>query len=183
MNYKRVLFPAVALATLIGAIFFYFVVSYTAVAPGVNSKFIIPKAASEISENTEEVSAEQYAVALKEIRVGNKTVYAEVADTDSAQNTGLSGESSLNDDSGMLFVFKKPQKAYFWMKGMRFAIDIIWIKDGKIAGITENAETQPNVPDNQLKVYVSPVEVNYVLEVNSGFISRNGLKIGDEVKI
>lgn len=183
MNYKRVLFPAVGFATLIGAIFFYFIVSYTAVAPGINSQFITPRAALETSDNTKEVTAEEYAVALKEIRVGNKIVYAEVADTDSAQNTGLSGESSLNDDSGMLFVFKKPQKAYFWMKGMKFAIDIIWIRDGKIASVTENAETQPNVPDNELKVYVSPVEVDYVLEVNSGFVSRNGLKIGDEVKI
>ncbi len=181
MNYKRVLIPTIL--SFAAAIVFYFVVSYTAVAPGINSKFILPKAVLENQSETSEVAAEQYAVALREIKVGNKTVYVEVADTDSAQNKGLSGESSLNNDSGMLFVFKKTQQAYFWMKDMKFAIDIIWIKGGKISGITEDARPEPGLSDDQLKIYASPSEVDYVLEVNSGFVSRNNLKIGDEVKI
>lgn len=181
MNYKKVLILIVLALALAGATFFYFSVSYTAVAPGVNSKFVVPKAA--IGEPSSEKEAEQYAISLREIRIGEKTVYAQVADTDVAQGKGLSGQPSLNDDSAMLFVFKKPQQAYFWMKGMRFAIDILWIKDGKIAGLTENAQPEPGIADDKLKVYASPAEVDYVLEVNSGFVSRNKLKIGDEIKI
>ena len=42
---------------------------------------------------------------------------------------GLSGRDNLADDEGMFFVFEKSDIYPFWMKDMKFAIDIIWIME------------------------------------------------------
>ena len=52
---------------------------------------------------------------------------------------GLSGYAGLPEDAGMLFVFPEPIQPTFWMKGMLFAIDIIWIRDGTVVQIHESA--------------------------------------------
>ncbi len=40
---------------------------------------------------------------------------------------GLGGRASLAAGSGMLFLYGRQQELCFWMKGMHFAIDIIWL--------------------------------------------------------
>ena len=46
---------------------------------------------------------------------------------------GLSERQSLAEDKGMLFLFEKPDHYAFWMKGMEFPLDIIFINGDKIA--------------------------------------------------
>ena len=59
------------------------------------------------------------------------------------QEQGLSGKSQLAQDQGMLFVFAQPGKYYFWMKGMNFSIDIIWIgEDMKVIYIKKDARPE-----------------------------------------
>ncbi len=75
----------------------------------------------------------------------------------------------------MLFVFDKAGKYAFWMKDMQFALDILWIKDGKINFIEKNV--QPSFPAT-----MTPSEnSNQVLEFNAGTVDRLGIIIGDEV--
>lgn len=67
---------------------------------------------------------------------------------------------------------------------MEFAIDIIWIKDGKIIQIDKNVEAPAvGTPDNKLKLYSPKSAVDYVLEVNSGYSDLNNIKVGDSVLI
>jgi uncharacterized membrane protein (UPF0127 family) len=40
---------------------------------------------------------------------------------------GLAVKNELRDNESMLFVYEEPSKQSFWMKDMRFPIDIIWI--------------------------------------------------------
>ena len=49
--------------------------------------------------------------------------------------TGLRNPNGLafRPGTGMLFVFPDASPRSFWMKGMRFCLDIIWIEDGIIA--------------------------------------------------
>ena len=70
------------------------------------------------------------------------------------------------------------------MKERLFPLDFIWIKDGEIVQIDENIPAPaPGTPDNELN-FISPKEsVNYVLEVNAGFVEKNGIEVGDEVVI
>lgn len=106
-------------------------------------------------------------------------IQSEVAKSDKDKIKGLSGRESLPENKGMLFVFSQPGVYTITMKGMKFPLDIIWIKDNTVVNLTSGATvpTADNIPE-----YQPITEVNYILEVNKGFIGSNNIRIGDEVK-
>lgn len=90
---------------------------------------------------------------------------------------GLSGREKLPENSGMLFVFDKPDYHSFWMKDMKFAIDIIWIDENKkIVDITYNT-----APETYPATFRSNVPVQYVLEVNAGWAEQSAMNINDVI--
>ena len=102
------------------------------------------------------------------VKVGDKEIKVELADTPEKTRIGLSKTKFLSDDEGMLFVFeKKDSPRVFWMKGMSMPIDIIWIDDSKVIQIDENV---PFEPSEKLRPSNQPVD--YVLEVAAGFSER-----------
>ncbi len=115
--------------------------------------------------------------------IGDKKLEVEVADSASARATGLSYHKSLGEDKGMYFIFSSLSSHSFWMKDMNFPIDIIWIKDNRVVGVSENVSHQPGAQLWQLKSYSPPDPVNRVLEVNAGWFLKNGIKIGDRVEL
>ncbi len=114
------------------------------------------------------------------VTINQVTIEAKLADTKAKQVRGLSGEDTLSDSQGMLFIFPEYQTRNFWMKDMLFPIDTIWILDNKIIGIQKNI---PLLQNGQITRYQSPLPVNYALEVKAGVCDKNNFKIGDEVKI
>ena len=128
---------------------------------------------------------------IKTVKIGNASIKTEVADSDAKKQKGLSGRSSLDKNSGMLFIMNNKVIPTFWMKDMKFAIDIIWIlsssgdvKDGKIIQIDKNAEApKAGTSDSNLNRYSPKSAVDYVLEVNSGYSDSNNIKVGDSVLI
>jgi len=116
---------------------------------------------------------------VKKIQFNNISLKAEVASEPQDRERGLMFRDSLNEDEGMLFIFKTPQVCYFWMKNMRFPIDIIWLSEDKeILGLNQNL-----LPCNDLCDSISSKKpVKFVLEVNAGFIQRHMVKIGDQLK-
>ena len=108
-------------------------------------------------------------------------VSVEVVDTPALRMRGLSGRPSLAPDEGMLFLFDTPQIQSFWMKGMRFPIDILWIRDGRIVGITPDVPI-PKSP-SQLPQFPSPVPCDVVLELRAGVAKRWGLRVGHAVRL
>jgi uncharacterized membrane protein (UPF0127 family) len=82
----------------------------------------------------------------------------------------------------MLFRYPEPAPRSFWMKGMQFCLDIIWIEDGAIQGAAENVcPAPPGTVDADLPSYVSPVPVRYVLEVPAGWLDAHGFGAGTPV--
>ena len=118
----------------------------------------------------------QRAARHQTLTVGDATVQVELADTASLRERGLGGRSSLDQAAGMLFIFRAPGRYGFWMKDMKFPIDIIWIADGRIVDIAP--EVQPDLP---LQTYFPRASALWVLEVNGGFAALHHLKIGDAV--
>ncbi len=114
------------------------------------------------------------------LQVGGQSIVAEVASSPMARIRGLSGHPPLEDGHGMLFIFDVPSIQGFWMKDMNFAIDIIWIENGSVAGVVPNAR-----PDDRAirPVYYSPVPVQYVLEVPAGTAARFGIVPGTPIEI
>lgn len=111
------------------------------------------------------------------IQIGDQTISVEIADTDEERMRGLSGRESLASGHGLLFIFETPAKYGFWMKDMKFPIDIIWIgSDWKVVGIQSMVN-----PDTYPEVFYPPVSVKYILEINSGEASRLGIDTGTRV--
>lgn len=108
----------------------------------------------------------------------------EVADTKEKRTKGLGYRESLATDSGLLFIHDNSQRYTYWMKGMQFPIDIMWVNEDVIADIT------PNIPppvegqtDDTLQRYTSKADVNRVLETNAGFVNVNNIQVGDKLII
>ena len=114
--------------------------------------------------------------------INNKTFDLIEAKTDDERVTGLSGRTSLDQNTGMLFVFTTKDKYPFWMKDMKFSIDIIYINDNKIVDEFPDVPV-PNDPSNlnSLTLYKPKEAANYVLEVNAGTAKKDNIKIGDSV--
>lgn len=108
----------------------------------------------------------------------------EVAASSNLRRLGLSGRDGLGENSGMLFVFDHSDFYDFWMKDMKFPLDIIWIKNNKVADLEENVPPPlAGAPDASPPVYKPEAPADSVLEVKAGFAGKNQVKIGDEVKI
>lgn len=116
--------------------------------------------------------------------VGNRTdLQLEVVNTSQSIAAGLSGRDELGAD-GMLFVFAQPQQPVFWMKEMKFALDLIWIRNQQIVEITANVSPpDPQTPLSELVRYSPQEAIEMVLEVPAGFAARSGWMVGDLVEI
>lgn len=116
---------------------------------------------------------------LTTMRVGSTAIEVDVADTIGKQRQGLSDRPSMPKDQGMYFPMGTPALHGFWMKGMRFPLDIIWIRGGVIVDISENV---PYPLEGQTPVSVQPKEpADAVLEVNADFTEKQQVKVGDLV--
>lgn len=115
------------------------------------------------------------------VTVGNQKFDVEVVKTDKDKQIGLTKYKSMRDNQGMLFVFDNPDIQNFWMKNMKFPIDIIFIKDDTIVSVVENAPVV--APKTEPVIYKSDSPVNYVLEVNDGLVKKHNIKQGDKIKI
>lgn len=119
-----------------------------------------------------------------EVQINNSKLTVEVANTPSTRETGLSYRKSLDKDSGMLFVFDYASYPVFWMKDMNFPLDIIWINRNMVVDISEDLPfPKASTSLNELPTYEPKSAVNYVLEVNAGYVKENAIKIGDPVSI
>ncbi len=117
----------------------------------------------------------------QKIQIKDQTWTVEVVTTPQAMTLGLSGRDSIGSD-GMLFILSEPQVAQFWMKDMKFDLDLVWIGGGRIVGITPMVPApKDNRPDNQLPIYVSPSQTDMVLEVPAGLTQTQGWQVGDQV--
>jgi len=112
------------------------------------------------------------------IVVADRQISVEIAKTAKAKAIGLGYRQNLPENKGMVFVYRVKEVPGFWMKGMNFPIDIIWIIDGEVVGCESDV---PVVFGNNYPIYRPIVSVNMVLEVNAGFCQKNRVKTGDKV--
>ena len=117
------------------------------------------------------------------VSIGGKVFAAERAETFLEMARGLSGRDGLPDGLGMLFVFPRSARHRFWMRGMKFPIDIVWIRGEKVVGFAENMQPEPGKAMWSLKIYYPPGDVDLVLEINAGAVEKYGLRVGDPVVI
>ena len=113
------------------------------------------------------------------VSIADASVSVEIPYTQSGFRQGLAGRDELAEDAGMLFLCLPGPYPKFWMKGMKFPIDIIWIADGKVVDLDLAAEPQPDKSDHQLPLYQPNSAVDYVLEVPAGWTIRSQIEVND----
>lgn len=107
-------------------------------------------------------------------------VTAELAITDDARQQGLMYRDRMAENQGMLFVFEGEDIHAFWMKNMKFAIDILWLDSQKRIVHLESAV--PPCAADPCPSYVPKAAARYVLELTSGAAERHGLGLYQRVE-
>lgn len=114
------------------------------------------------------------------VTIRGQRVAAEIARTPAEQRLGLGERDELPWNAGMLFQYRRAGFYAFWMKGMRFDIDIVWIRDDRIIDISHRV---PHVPGGNGPT-VAPRELaDRVLEVNAGYAASHGWRVGQKVRL
>ena len=90
---------------------------------------------------------------------------------------GLSGQEDLCENCAMLFLFNEKGWHSFWMKKMKFDLDMIWIDKNKIVYIVKNVSRK-----KEFEVIKSEYKADKILEINAGLADKLGIKVGDKVK-
>ncbi|MGH1560450.1 DUF192 domain-containing protein [Caulobacter segnis] len=107
---------------------------------------------------------------------GRSRFQVEIAATPAEQARGLMFRKSLAPDRGMLFIYKRPRPASYWMKNTLIPLDIIYIQpDGRIPSIVRNARPHDETP------LPSGGLVLGVLEIAGGRAAQLGVLPGDRV--
>lgn len=114
------------------------------------------------------------------VTIGEQTINLEVADTPQKRGIGLMFRDSLPSDRGMIFTFDRPQNVTFWMKNVRFPLDMIFLQNGRIVSIAANVPPCTNDP---CPSYGSPSLFNAVIELGGGRAAELGLQAGDRLKV
>ena len=118
------------------------------------------------------------------MRIGSATYAVDLAVTPEERRQGLSGRETMPPNAGMLFVFEEEQPLHFWMKDMRFPLDIIWIDaQCRLIDVAAHVPTPPpGANDADIPRAQSPAPAQYVLELNAGESARAGLSPGAPVE-
>jgi uncharacterized membrane protein (UPF0127 family) len=110
-------------------------------------------------------------------------VMADIALTGEQQTKGLDVKNNLTENQGMLFVFQQPYRYGFWMIGMKFPIDIIWLdSNGVVTHIEHSLKPCPPASSNLVcPTYFPEKDSQYVLETVAGFSIKHNVRLGTHI--
>lgn len=115
------------------------------------------------------------------VSIDGHTFYVTLVKTEKDQEIGLSHRSSLPQDQGMLFPFDHPDYYAFWMRDMKFPIDIIYIANKHIVSIYANVPKPTTTDTATLPIYKPNQPADTVLEINAGLANTYHFSVGDTV--
>lgn len=105
---------------------------------------------------------------------GLQTIYVEIADDTKERARGLSERETLDDRTGMLFLYDTPHRARFWMMGTTIALDMIFIEqDGRISAVRKDVQPGTLWPISGGRIVIA------VLEINAGEAKQRSIQTGD----
>lgn len=117
------------------------------------------------------------------VRILDREFEVLVADSFFEQRQGLS-DVKLDelDADGMLFTFDGQDVRNFWMKDMEFALDVLWIKEGKIVDMDLGVPA-PERGEEPRKMSSNPIGVDMALELPAGDVAKYGILAGMSVEV
>ena len=133
-----------------------------------------------------EVKLEQVNFPLGTIKLDEKFLEVQIADTEPRKARGLMFQDTLPYDQGMLFVFDGPGERSMWMLNMQFNLDIIWFdQNGNVVEILKDVLPckTPLEVMSCTSEGISADNAKYVLEVTSGFVDKFGIDTNSKLEI
>ena len=121
----------------------------------------------------------------QQLEIGNKILNVEVANTNAEMEQGLSDRPSMEDNQGMLFDFTSTASSTsgtfpaFWMKDMKFPIDILWANENGIIVTIEHDVPPSSYPQS----FYPSADSSYVLELPAGYTQEKGIAIGQQIVV
>ena len=112
------------------------------------------------------------------VSLGDRTVHVELAVTQEETSRGLMFRESLEEDSGMLFVFRHPRRMSFYMLNTPIPLDIGYFSD---AGILR--EVYALHPFDENIVPSQSARIQFALEMEQGWFSANGIRRGAQLDL
>ncbi len=107
-------------------------------------------------------------------------INVEVVQKEEDLQRGLQFRTSLEENSGMLFIFAHTRQHGFWMKDTLIPLDMIWMDyNRRIVHIARNV---PPCKADPCATYTPSDPALYVLEVDAGYASTLGLKVGNHAE-
>ena len=121
------------------------------------------------------------------VKIAGKSHFLEVAATNEVRYKGLGGRTFIEDDGGMIFVFRSPAVLSFVMRDCPIAIDILYLDgSGRVVAAHEMKAEEPRKPGEtdetynlRLKQYPSRFAAQFAVELKEGSIKKLGVKEGD----
>ena len=115
------------------------------------------------------------------VKVNGIELVADIAANNTQRTKGLAIKDHLNETESMLFVFPSAAKQAFWMKDMKFPIDIIWMDANKtVVHIEHSLEPCPSI--GYCQTYSPGADSLYVLETVAGFADRHRVEEGTKIQ-
>ena len=113
--------------------------------------------------------------------IKEQVINLEVAQTPQQQAMGLMFREALPDDRGMFFPFEEARIARFWMNNVPVALDMIFLKEGRVVEIATAppCDTEPQ----DCPLYGPDTIVDGVIELREGRAKELNLATGDTIEI
>jgi uncharacterized protein len=107
--------------------------------------------------------------------ISGYSLTAEVAHTPVSRAKGLMHRDSLDENSGMLFVFPKADRHSMWMLNTHIPLSVAFVDNNGI--ILNIADMTPHTKT----VHGSVGLAKYALEMNQGWFSARGIQAGEKI--
>lgn len=109
-----------------------------------------------------------------EARVANVPLRLKVASTPESQAKGyMDTDSAPGENEGILFVYDADQPLGFWMKNVKFPLDVIFFDSFMNYLGHETMEPGEGLGDEEQKIYSSKKPARFAVEVPAGWCDKN----------
>jgi uncharacterized protein len=106
----------------------------------------------------------------------------DIADTPEKLLFGLAFQEALPSNGGMIYIFEATGPHRVTTKEYRFPVDMIWVDESR--HIVSMAENIPPCRQQETCPWHGSLSeaVRYLIQTEAGFIQRQGLAVGEELK-
>lgn len=112
--------------------------------------------------------------AIDSYALGESEIRVRIARSAEEITKGLAGVTRLGKNEGMLFLLERLVQTNFWNKNMRVPVDVIWLREGRVVGISQ----LPEESGDERETISSPGLVDQVLELPFGWAEEHRLQVG-----